>query len=52
MDGRHDFILSTVAERLSMKLDDVEEFMLDDNQVSLNPGSAPHTRYAHFVSTG
>lgn len=33
MDGRHDFILSTVAERLGMKQDDVEEFMLDDNQV-------------------
>ena len=34
MDGRHDFILSTVAERLGMKQDDVEEFMLDDDQVS------------------
>ena len=33
MDGRHDFILSTVAERLGMKQDDAEEFMLDDNQV-------------------
>lgn len=33
MDGRHDYILSTVAERLGMKQDDVEEFMLDDDQV-------------------
>ena len=43
MDGRHDFILSTVAERLGMKQDDAEEFMLDDNQVcnslTLNSGS-------------
>ena len=33
MDGRHDYILSTVAERLSMKQDEVEEFMLDGYQV-------------------
>ena len=33
MDGRHDFILSTVAERLGIKQDDAEEFMLDDDQV-------------------
>lgn len=33
MDGRHEYILSTVADRLDMKLDDAEEFMLDDNQV-------------------
>ena len=33
MDGRHDFILSTVADRLGMKQDDAEEFMLDGDQV-------------------
>ena len=34
MDGRHDFILSTVADRLNMTLQDAEEFMLDNEQVS------------------
>ena len=33
MDGRHDFMLSTVAERLGMTQEDVEEFMLDGDQV-------------------
>lgn len=36
MDGRHDFILSTVATRLGMKQDDAEEFMLDGDQVLNN----------------
>lgn len=35
MDGRHEFILSTVADRLGMSLDDAEEFMLDDDQVRM-----------------
>lgn len=34
MDGRHEFILSTVSERLGMKQEDAEEFMLDGAQVS------------------
>lgn len=33
MDGRHEFILSTVSERLGMSLEDAEDFMLDNNQV-------------------
>lgn len=33
MDSRHDFILSTVSDRLGMKQDDAEEFMLDGDQV-------------------
>lgn len=33
MDGRHEYILSTVAERLSMSLEDAEEFMIDGDQV-------------------
>lgn len=34
MDMRHEYILTTVAERLNMTLHDAKEFMLDDNQVS------------------
>lgn len=35
MDGRHEYILSTVAERIGMSMDDAEEFMLDGDNVSL-----------------
>ena len=34
MDGRHEYILSTVSERLGMTHEDAEEFMLDGRQVS------------------
>jgi dynein heavy chain len=33
MDGRHEYILTTVADRLGMTVDDAEEFMLDGDQV-------------------
>ena len=33
MDGRHEYILSTVSERLGMSIEDVEEFMLEGSQV-------------------
>ncbi len=33
MDGRHDYILSTVSERLGMSIEDAEEFMLEGEQV-------------------
>ena len=33
MDGRHEYLLSTVAERLDMSVEDAEEFMLDEDQV-------------------
>jgi hypothetical protein len=33
MDSRHDYILSIVADKLDMKQDDVEEFMLDNFEV-------------------
>ena len=33
MDGRHEFLLSTVADKLDMSLEDAEEFMLEGNQV-------------------
>ena len=33
MDGRHEYILSTVADRLRMSLEDAEEFMIDGDQV-------------------
>lgn len=36
MDGRHEYILSTVANRLDMSLEDAEEFMLDGDQVKLS----------------
>ncbi len=36
MDGRHDYILSTVAERLSITIEDAEEFMLEGDQVRNN----------------
>lgn len=35
MDGRHEYLLSTVAERLEMSLEDAEEFMLDGDQVNI-----------------
>ncbi len=35
MDGRHEFVLSTVADKLQMSLEDAEEFMLDGDQVGL-----------------
>ena len=35
MDGRHEYILSTVADRIGMTMDDAEEFMLDGDNVSL-----------------
>ena len=34
MDGRHEYVLSTVADRLSMTMEDAEEFMLDGDEVS------------------
>lgn len=37
MDGRHEYLLSTVAERLEMSMEDAEEFMLDGDQVILYP---------------
>lgn len=33
MDGRHEYVLSTVADRLEMSMEDAEEFMLDGEQV-------------------
>ena len=35
MDGRHEYLLSTVAERLEMSVEDAEEFMLDEDQVKI-----------------
>ena len=35
MDGRHEYILSTVADRIGMTMDDAEEFMFDGENVSL-----------------
>lgn len=34
MDGRHEYILSTVADQINMTMDDAEEFMLDGDNVS------------------
>ena len=34
MDGRHEYILTTVADRLGMTIDDAEEFMLDEDHVT------------------
>ena len=33
MDGRHEYILSTVADRIGMTVDDAEEFMIDGYNV-------------------
>ena len=33
MDGRHDFILSTVADKVGMSLEEAEDFVLEGNQV-------------------
>ena len=33
MDGRHEYILTTVADRLGITIDDAEEFMLDGDHV-------------------
>lgn len=33
MDGRHEYVLSTVADKLQMTIEDAEEFMLDGDQV-------------------
>lgn len=38
MDGRHEYVLSTVADRLQMSMEDAEEFMLDGDQVSVGEG--------------
>lgn len=44
MDGRHEFILTTVADRLGITIDDAEEFMLDGDHVSIavNSGNGIH----------
>ena len=42
MDGRHEYILSTVADRLGMTVDDAEEFMLDGDQVDINSTTLMH----------
>ena len=34
MDGRHEYLLTTVADRLGMTADDAEEFMLDGDHVT------------------
>ena len=34
MDGRHEFILSTVADNLDMRIEEAEDFMLEGSQVS------------------
>lgn len=34
MDGRHDFILSTVAERRGLTIEEAEELMLEGDQVN------------------
>ena len=33
MDGRHEYILTTVSERLGMSVDDTEDFILEEDQV-------------------
>ena len=33
MDGRHDFILSTVADKVGISLEEAEDFVLEGNQV-------------------
>ena len=35
MDGRHEFILSTVADNLAMTVEEAEDFMLEGTQVYL-----------------
>jgi len=43
MDGRHEYVLSTVADRLEMSMEDAEEFMLDGDQVGRHErGEACH----------
>lgn len=43
MDGRHEYVLSTVADRLEMSMEDAEEFMLDGDQVGCHErGEACH----------
>lgn len=36
MDGRHEFILSTIGDKLGMTVEEAEDFMLVGDQVSLN----------------
>lgn len=43
MDGRHEYVLSTVADRLQMSMEDAEEFMLDGDQVSVGEGGGGAT---------
>ena len=33
MDGRHEYLLSTVADRLGMSYEEAEDFILDGDQV-------------------
>ncbi len=55
MDGRHDYILSTVSERLGMSIEDAEEFMLEGEQVretsgyNILPGIAYSKTLLHFL---
>ncbi len=48
MDGRHEFVLSTVAEKLQMTVEDAEEFMLDDDQVRALFSLAVHKVHESF----
>lgn len=52
MDGRHEYILTTVSERLGMTVDDTEDFMLEEDQVCtergvVTPTTFPHVPYLH-----
>ena len=36
MDGRHEFLLSTIAEKQNLTIEEAEEFILEGNQVHIN----------------
>ena len=35
MDGRHEYVLSTISERLKMTIEEAEDFIIDGDQVSI-----------------
>lgn len=52
MDGRHEFILSTVADNLGMSVEEAEEFMLEGTQVLSSDEPLTHIMTSLFSAVG
>lgn len=49
LDGRHEFILSTVGDKLGMTIEETEDFMLVDDQVSVGQKHIGDDAYSSCV---